>query len=323
MAANHNNQKSSGVIPESIKRGNPLLQEQRKFLDSLPKDVQENLFSSQIDAEKRAEVWGDQAEIGEELVNKYAWAIPDERAIRIIRHFSPTVEIGCGRNGYWSKLLKESGVDIIAYDQSPSGGGQIIDKSTHRKRSKKNKNDNFVRKGGPNTLTQKNIRNSGRTLFLCYPDESFDDENKQTSLGASCLEHFDGDCIIHVGELYGDTLSLEQAPWGRSSSALFQQRLSSEFHCILKVKLQNYLHVRDTISVWKRSKRCIMIFEGDGDSSDEELDYRDIPVDELLPVDVAAPCAMHLLYPDAAAAPRDHEESSNKTKCTKKNKRKK
>ena len=118
-------------------------------------------------------------------------------------------------------------------------------------------------------------------------------------MAASCLEHFTGNTIIHVGELYGDTLSLEQAPFGRSSSSEFQQRLAGEYHCILKMKLDNnWLHVRDTLSVWKRSETCVMAFEDeedDNDNSDDDMYYKYIPPEEVLPSDLAAPCVAHLL----------------------------
>jgi hypothetical protein len=91
---------------------------------------------------------------------------------------------------------------------------------------------------------------------------------------------------------------MEQTPWGRSSSSDFQQRLASEFHCILKVELPNWLHVRDTISVWKRSAKSTIIFAADSeeeDDEDEEIEYRHIPVNERLPMNLAAPCCTHLL----------------------------
>mmetsp|Transcript_7858 Transcript_7858/g.19988 ORF Transcript_7858/g.19988 Transcript_7858/m.19988 type:complete len:164 (-) Transcript_7858:188-679(-) len=46
---------------------------------------------------------------------KYAWAIPDQRAIRIIANFSPLVEIGAGK-GYWAMLLRQAGADVLALD---------------------------------------------------------------------------------------------------------------------------------------------------------------------------------------------------------------
>ena len=158
-----------------------------------------------------------------------------------------------------------------------------------------------IHQGGPNILA--NTEKIGkRSLFLCYPDEDVmeDSEGAEAaeSMGSSCLEYFTGDTVIHVGELYGDTPSMDQAPWGRSSGPQFQQRLAAEYHCILKAKLTNWLHVMDTISVWKRSELCSIVFAGDDEDdndSDEEVEYRHIPKDEMLPTDVAAPCAKHLL----------------------------
>ena len=144
----------------------------------------------------------------------------------------------------------------------------------------------------------------GRALFLCYPDDRYynaderTEVNEEDTLGSICLEHFKGDIVIHVGELFSDTLSFDQSPWGRSSGSLFQQRLVSEYHCVLKAKLQSWLHVRDTISVWKRSQLCSIVFqsdETDGVDDEEEVQYKYIPKDELLPMDVAAPFLKHLL----------------------------
>ena len=54
--------------------------------------------------------------LGEPLCKKYAWAIPDERALQILASFSPLIEIGAGR-GYWARLLRDQGVDILAFDK--------------------------------------------------------------------------------------------------------------------------------------------------------------------------------------------------------------
>jgi len=370
--------KTIASTPGTNTQTNPLLLAQEKFLSSLDKNTRQNFFSNKYTTpEERATVWSNQAELGESLVNKYAWATPDARALNILKHFSPLVEIGCGCNGYWSKLMHEfGGIDVIAYDAFvDEGGGKISkeqddDEEENIKAGKRKRGNDEnvgkesnsmasakssfqVLKGGPEVLSSDAISNSDRTLFLCYPDEedssstllpmegypvkaSHDDdanndddanckeedeggnedeekndedveeeeENMREimpmpmSLGYQCLENYTGNTIIHVGELYTDnTLSLEQAPWGRSSSPEFQQRLASEFHCILKAKLTNWLHVKDTISVWKRSERCSIVFQGDDDSreEEEEVEYRHIPVGEILPMDVAAPDFKHLL----------------------------
>ena len=315
---------------------NPLWQKQNEFLNSLPLKARENLFSSEITPEERAEIWSNQSLIGEELVNQYAWATPDDRAIRIIRHFSPIVEIGCGRNGYWSKLLSEAGVDVVAFDTDVIGGGRIYNDSSSKNGNGENKSLNdeiqqiHVQKGGPEVLLLVKIRTSKRNLLLCYPDESYlesegDEDNStsnanhdlhaELSLGSACLEYFTGDYVIHVGELFGDSISLLNAPYGRSSSQSFQERLAGEYHCVLKASLQNYLHSRDTISVWKRSSRCTIVFEAesDGESDDEEVDYKDIPVEERLPTDLAAPLFSFLLDEEASSISNSNKEISKNT----------
>jgi len=300
----------------NTKQPNPLLKAQNVFLQNLPSKLQKNFFSNQqTDPSTRAEVWTQQADLGEDLVNKYAWATPDERCMKILQHFGAKngiVEVGCGSNAYWTRMMKNCGVDVMAYDFSLGDGGKITDgekagdsKSSKKKRKRKQEqnsktfDDGFViHRGGPEVLKQKKLQK--RVLFLCYPDEDVmedtgNDDNAE-SMGAACLEHFKGDTVIHVGELYGDTPSMDQAPWGRSSGPEFQQRLASEYHCILRGKLKNWLHVNDTISVWKRTELCSIVFEGeDDDESDDEVEYRHIPEDQMLPSDIAAPCAHHLL----------------------------
>jgi len=296
-------------VLKSIK--NRLFEEQQAFLQSIPKEAKNHFFSNNgpITPDERAELWTKQADFGERMVNKYAWATPDERAIKIIKYFAPIVEVGCGRNAYWANTLKENGVDIIAYDFNVDSGGIILQNDEEGNLENVSKSIQ-VKQGGPEILSHESIFKSKRTLMLCYPDEDFfvqepiEESNIQpehTSLGIECLEHFKGDHIIHIGELYSDTLSMEQTPWGRSSSSQFQERLAGEYHCLLKASLPSWLHVRDTISVWKRSERCSIVFEGEIDEDtqekeeDEEVEYKYIPIEERIPVDVAAPCVKHLL----------------------------
>lgn len=214
-------------------------------------------------------------------------------------------------------------MDVVALDMSLEDGGKLSAHNMSSKTADKCKPTCHVktgsleiRPGGPESLSNDaDLRKSGRTLFLCYPDEEDydykqvvnDDENEEengnnappTSMAAACLEHFTGSTVIHVGELYGDTLSFDQAPFGRSSSREFSQRLATEYHCILRVKLSNWLHVTDTLSVWKRSETCCITFQDEerdeDDDCDDEVYYKYIPPDEVLPTDCAAPCVAHLL----------------------------
>ena len=55
-----------------------------------------------------------------DLLAKFGFAVPDDRALRLIAAHSPAgvVEIGAGL-GYWARLLHERGVDVVAYDLWP------------------------------------------------------------------------------------------------------------------------------------------------------------------------------------------------------------
>ncbi|CAJ1963015.1 unnamed protein product [Cylindrotheca closterium] len=277
---------------------NPLYEKQQAFLNSLSERERNELFHPEIEADRRAKLWMDQADLGEALVNQYAWATPSPHALKILKEFSPIVEVGCGANAYWASCMKEGGIDVIAYDMQIDTGGKIkANKSgkNGKDKSGRNASDSLVKQGGPVSL--KNHKN--RALFLCYPDEDGE------GMGAQCLEHYTGTHVIHVGETILDaTLSMDQAPWGRSSSSEFQARLAGEYHCILKVELPSWLHVRDSISVWKRSETSTIVFAADSeddDEEDEEIEYRHIPCSERLPINVAAPCCAHLLLPSSTA----------------------
>lgn len=74
-----------------------------------------SLFSRKAD-ETRAEQWVRLQVLASPLSEKYAWAIPNNKALDILKHYSPIVEIGSGK-GYWASLLRRQGVDIICYDK--------------------------------------------------------------------------------------------------------------------------------------------------------------------------------------------------------------
>ena len=62
-----------------------------------------------------------------QLTNQFAWAVPNARALAIIAHFAPIVEVGSG-TGYWAGELKARGVDINAYDIDVSEPDTLWDK---------------------------------------------------------------------------------------------------------------------------------------------------------------------------------------------------
>lgn len=50
-----------------------------------------------------------------ELVRAYSEAIPTLEALRLLATLSPLVELGAGA-GYWARLLRDRGTEIVAYD---------------------------------------------------------------------------------------------------------------------------------------------------------------------------------------------------------------
>jgi hypothetical protein len=149
------------------------------------KEIEKYWLDGQISKEYRAKLF-QKIPIG--LIEKYSWAIPDERAIEIVKCFAPIVEIGAG-NGYWAKLIKDRGVDIIAFDLFTAGAKG---------------NWTSVEKGGPEVLK----KFKGRAMMLCYPD---DYEHSLKPLSMRCLKEYKGDTIILVGEVFSKTIL--ESPW--------------------------------------------------------------------------------------------------------------
>jgi len=279
--------------------GNEYERELNKLKATIP---QWNCLFSLSDEEEFMTAYTKMKNGGARLVDKYAWAVPDERALKIIKEFSApagVVEIGSGR-GYWMKCLEERGVDIIGYDLP-----LVVDEDDGQHMWSKS-----VLKGGPEKLKTKQCK--GRTLLLCYPDEA-------NSLAMECLETLSPESvyIIHVGELMmsGTFMGGEQRPFGRTSTADFQVALAEGFHCILQAALPRFPHSRDCISVWKRTELIegpdLDEDEDEGEGEDEnEIEdendadepqgqgrnlWADIPEDERLSCDIASPCCRHLL----------------------------
>lgn len=107
--------------------------------------------------------------------------------------------------------MSDRGVDVVAYDK-------YVDKT--EKRFFK------VREGDVSVLLKED--NKKRSLLLCYPDDA-------ESMAVYALEAFQGEHVIHVGELMmtGTLMGSPIAPYGRTSSADFQTLLSTHFHCVL------------------------------------------------------------------------------------------
>jgi hypothetical protein len=217
-----------------------------------------------VSIKQRTDDWNQFDDAWDPLRMKYAWAVPDDRALNILAEFSPLVEIGAGK-GYWAALLSNMDVDIVCFDAYPE----------------KELSWTKVHRGGPEKL--RDARLADRSLFLCYPDE-------QESIAIECLENFKGQYIIHVGELavVGTLGEAPQTPFGRTSSAEFQVVLLQSFHCLLVAELQVQLPFgKDCITIWKRTKYVLgrrfdnnLSVDSEEEDNDDEEDDNDDEDDE-------------------------------------------
>lgn len=235
----------------------------KQMTAKMPKDMN-RIFDPKIDDERRATLLN---YLNLTAAEKYAWAVPDERAIRILCDYAPVVEIGAGR-GYWGSMLLKRGKVYDGYDITP-----------WNRKGEKYPAWCEIKQGSANVLAAP--ENHKKTLFLCYPDD-FQSENTK-SLALACLKKYRGDTIIHVGEMLGQTV-LEN-PWGKSTDADFQQQLAASFHKVLQVPLPSWPGAMDTLSVWKRTEVCQI----------DDMIAKHIPPSEQLSLTLSCPKTQHLV----------------------------
>jgi len=293
---------------------NPFLAEYEAMKASWPPEAS-RLFDSGLLASRRREVWDRVINDCDELRKKYAWAIPDDRAIMILAHLAPVVEI-CAGTGYWASLVAAQGGQIEAFDRSPP-------EHTYYP----------VTPGGPEDIR------SQATLFLCYPDDAApcdaddaddapsprsappqdeqpDEEDDGDSESSPCasvasLAAFAGDTVVLCGESFvSGTLSQDAAPWGRSFDSAFQVHLATNFHCVLVADLPRWPISRDVVSVWLRTKVTPPVSEPTRDAADDDQGaWADIPPGEVLTIELAAPVYAFLLT--AASDPREDDDADD------------
>jgi len=154
-------------------------------------------------------------------VDKWSWAIPDEKALKAIQKYAPILEIGAGR-GYWAALLRARGVDVKAYDSHP------VPNHYHRTGGEAY---TAVHRGRPRCAE----RFAGHALFLCWPVYA-------EPMAAECLRRYKGDTVIYVGEGYG----------GCTGDDNFHSMLSDQFEEIEVIHIPQWKCVYDNLTIWKR-----------------------------------------------------------------------
>lgn len=161
----------------------------------------------------------------------YAYAVPNEEAVAVLKAHAPLVEIGAG-TGYWASILRGRGAEICAYDVNPppvksAAPGREHTNEYHGKCHAWTS----VVQGGPEAVSR---HGKGVSLFLCYPPPD-------SAMALRALRAFQGQVLCHVGEWRGDT-----------GTRAFHAELASTFELEQQVPLPNWGDSSAELTVWRR-----------------------------------------------------------------------
>ena len=202
------------------------------------------------------------------LKRVFSFAVPNPEALDAIAALdAPVVEMGAG-TGYWAALLQQRGVRVTAMDARPPSDSEdpavANEFHTHSRFAE-------VVEGSPSDLDAYD----DAALFLCWPvkpghgDQAWD---------AECLDHWRGRFLVHVGEwrrakegegerrrgggggafapsvaeTFPRGTAAADHPAGLTTSAAFQERVEREFTLRKHVRIPNWPHARDDLTIWER-----------------------------------------------------------------------
>ncbi|XP_030041501.1 uncharacterized protein LOC115456511 [Microcaecilia unicolor] len=211
-------------------------------MKQLPKDVQ-RFCDPQLPVPRRKELLKllrdlDDDSSCQHLQILFSFSVPSPEALELLSALHlPLVSAGAG-TGYWEFLLRShAGVDVLSFDTN------IVYPPEMRYTE--------ILTSGPEILEQF----PERGLLLSWPDT---EESSMFSL--DCLAFFQGETIIHIGELLGETLSAN--PWGQSTARDFQLALATDFCCVKRMRLPNWPGHMDSLSIWKRKNPQPVLCDG-------------------------------------------------------------
>ena len=160
------------------------------------------------------------------LSGHYAYAVPTPAALAEVARHAPLVEIGAG-GGYWARLLRDAGVDMLAYDIRPPGSTERVNQ--------------WFSQWTPWTTIAEGMaprvaEHPDRTLFLCWPLWN-------VPVASNSLRWYAGEVIVYVGEGYG----------GSTGDPAFHELLDRHFELETWVPLPQWPDRWDSLTVWRRS----------------------------------------------------------------------
>lgn len=154
----------------------------------------------------------------EELVEEYAWAVPNREAVEAAAGRSPLLEVMAGA-GYWARLVADAGGDVLATDIEPETADAWFP----------------VWKADARDVA---VDYPDRALMMVWPP--LGDEAATETLGR--YGSAGGDTLVYVGEGRG----------GRTATERFHEMLYDAWELAETVAIPNYYGIRDRLEVWER-----------------------------------------------------------------------
>jgi len=197
---------------EDSKNGSEVMNEYfEQFMSEFGEEYPDT-FSSNFDSEN----YRRRFMLRDELIMKYAFAIPTDEVIQKLVEMSPIIEIGAG-TGYWAKLITEAGGDVIAVDNGERDDwtGKWFE----------------VRDG-----TYEEVSNHpDRTLFLCWPPYESD-------MAFETLKLYKGKTVVYVGEGHGGCCATDE----------FFDYLEENFVEQKGITIPRWPGIHDYMEIWTR-----------------------------------------------------------------------
>lgn len=182
-------------------------------------------------------------ELRRRAVDAWSWAIPNDAALNALAGLGRLVEMGAG-TGYWSRLLRQRGVDVIAYDRAPGTGC-----TWYRDGGLGPVQHTEVVRAEPEVLRA----HPDRALLLVWPPfvshENVDDADF-VSFGRRCLRVYRGATVAYVGEprrVRGDG---NRAGW--TADDTFFDDLHRDFATVQWVSIPRWPGLQDALWILRR-----------------------------------------------------------------------
>jgi hypothetical protein len=156
------------------------------------------------------------------LVREFAWAVPNDAALDALAELAPLVEIGAG-GGYWAHLLRERGVDIVAYDAMRWNESEPDAEHEQKIWTEVLCRNHWAAADHPD-----------RTLLLCWP--SYGEAWAAEALG------WGGERVAYIGEGEG----------GCTAEERFHELLAERFTETREVTIPQWDGIHDYLGIWEK-----------------------------------------------------------------------